>query len=340
MQYLPSLLSASMQITVKPLLSDSMLQSRYNKGSYSLWQLMRAYGGRCWALLWRRRFEVIWIEKEAFPWMPLWMERALLGSGPYVLYFDDAVFHVYDQHPHRYVRRFYGRRLDQLMANAALVVSGNQYLAQRARHAGAKRVVVVPTVIDIDRYPLTSLESRGSLASDGLPRIVWIGSPSTVSYLRGLQGPLQTLARSVPFVLRVIGGGNIEMPGVRVESIRWSEDTEAQEIAACDVGVMPLVDSAWERGKCGYKLIQYMACGLPVVASNVGVNVEIVRHGVNGMLINSEQEWVAALGTLLGDQLLRARMGMEGRRRVEIDYCVQRTGPLMVELLRSVAAET
>jgi len=171
-----------------------------------------------------------------------------------------------------------------------------------------------------------------------LPRIVWIGSPSTVRYLQLLHNPLQDLAKLQPFVFRIIGGGAVAIPGVQVEVMPWAENTEVENITTCDVGVMPLVDSPWEQGKCGYKLIQYMACGLPVVASGVGVNPEIVQQGVNGFLANTSDEWVAALYKLLTDKSLSCQMGLAGRLRVESQYCLQVTGPKLAGLLRQVAA--
>jgi glycosyltransferase involved in cell wall biosynthesis len=221
------------------------------------------------------------------------------------------------------------------MAHAALVVGGNSYLAQRARDAGAKWVEVLPTVIDLDRYPATA--PTRPIPSDHIPRIVWIGSPTTATYLQMLAGPLQTLAKSHAFVLRVIGGGCVDMPGVQVEELPWSEATEVAQISGCTVGVMPLLDTMWERGKCGYKLIQYMACSLPVVASDVGVNSEIVQQGGNGFLAKTPEEWVAALGTLLSDQALALQMGSAGRKRVEQLYCIQKAGPKLAALLRSAA---
>ncbi|UUZ74634.1 glycosyltransferase family 4 protein [Polaromonas sp. P1(28)-13] len=333
LQYFSGLKSEGVRITVQPLLSDGLLQARYQRGSYGLGSLLRAYVDRCRALLRRRDFNAIWIEKEALPWVPLWMERTLLRGVPYVLDYDDAVFHQYDQHHRAWVRCLYGGRLDGLMAKAALVVGGNNYLAQRARDAGARWTEVVPTVIDLDRYPHTLQPPT----TKKLPRIVWIGSPSTARYLHLLRGPLGKLAERQSFVLRVIGGGVVDIPGVQVEMVPWSEDTEVENIRACDVGVMPLVDSSWERGKCGYKLIQYMACDLPVVASGVGVNSEIVQHGVNGYLANTSDEWVAALDKLLADKHLRAQMGGAGRHLVERVYCIQQTGPKMAWFLRVAA---
>ena len=131
-------------------------------------------------------------------------------------------------------------------------------------------------------------------------------------------------------------GGQVDLPGVPVEIVPWSEATEVECLRACQVGVMPLFDSPWERGKCGYKLIQYMACGLPVVASGVGVNPEIVQQGENGFLADTSAAWTEALGALLADATLRDRLGASGRRLVERSYCVQHTGPHLAALLRSV----
>ena len=340
LQYLPWLEQVGLQVTVQSLLSDELLQARYKNGGYGF-SLLRAYADRLRALMARDQFDLVWIEKEALPWWPQWLELALLRGVPYVLDYDDAIFHNYDQHANAWVRRIFGRRLDGLMAQAALVVGGNSYLAQRARDAGAPWVEVVPTVIDLARYPypqpVSSTMPPSLPTADGLPRIVWIGSPSTVQYLQLIREPLQALAARHPFVLRVIGGGAVDLPGVQVEVVAWIEAAEVENISACQVGVMPLLDSLWERGKCGYKLIQYMACGLPVVASPVGVNRQVVEHGLNGFLAETPEEWEQALRALLADPDLRQRMGQAGRQKVERQYCLQVTGPRLSQLLVEAA---
>lgn len=333
-QYLPWLVQSDIEFTVKPLLSSEMLQARYQREGHNFWVLLRAYFSRWKVLRQRHQFDLIWIEKETLQWFPLWSELALLKGVPYVLDYDDAVFHNYDLHPSPWVRKIYGRRLDGLMNNAALVVAGNHYLAQRARDAGAQWVEVVPTVIDLDRYPY-----QPKVLANDTPHIVWIGSPSTSQYLQLLLKPLQVLAQKHNFVLRVIGGGAVDLPGVQIEVLPWSEETEAENITACDIGVMPLLDSPWERGKCGYKLIQYMACGLPVVASNVGANADIVQDGENGFLVNTSNEWFIALDQLLNDWSLQQRLGQAGRQCVERMYCIQQTGVKMAGLLRTVVKD-
>jgi glycosyltransferase involved in cell wall biosynthesis len=193
---------------------------------------------------------------------------------------------------------------------------------------------MLPTVIDLRRYPWSPTTRLGDV--NGPLRIVWIGSPSTAYYLKALADPLRQLAARSPFVLRVIGA-SVELPGVVVEHVDWRETTEVRSIAECDIGVMPLADSPWERGKCGYKLIQYMACGLPVVASPIGVNVDIVTEGVNGFLADGSEQWVAALERLLIQEDLRCSLGEQGRRRVESTYSLQVTAPMLANLLKKAA---
>lgn len=333
LQFLPELARFDLDITVSCLFDDELLRKKNFSGKYGAIGIMRAYGNRLRWLLRRKQFDLLWIEKEALPWVPPLFEEVLLAGTPYLLDYDDAVFHNYDLHRLFFVRWLLGRRIDRLMKRASLVIGGNDYLVQRARNSGAARVEYVPTVIDWSRYEAATSE-RVSTES---PCIVWIGSPSTLKYLVALQAPLATLATRCKFRLRVIGGV-LEMPGLDVDCIPWSEDSEVRLIAECDIGVMPLSDSAWERGKCGYKLIQYMACGLPVVASPVGVNSQIVLNGVNGFLAASEISWVENLELLLCSASLRRAMGVAGRERVEAEYSVQRVAPRLAALLQGAGA--
>ncbi|MHA7681459.1 glycosyltransferase family 4 protein [Cupriavidus sp. PET2-C1] len=333
MQFASRLESAGVVCSTQAFLDDDSLMARYRGGRYQRSHLIQSYWARIKQLVRRQSFDLLWIEKEALPWFPASLERALLRGVPYVLDYDDALFHNYDLHRSSLVRCMLGRRIDRLMAGASLVVAGNEYLAQRARDAGAPWVEIVPTVVDLERYDLTAR----SYEEGQVPRIVWIGSPSTARYLSTLEAPLQELARSFAFKLRVIGA-DVDLPGVDVECVPWTEATEVASIAQCDIGIMPLVDSPWEHGKCGYKLIQYMACGLPVVASPIGVNTQIVRDGENGFLADGAQAWVARLSQLLEDLAMRTAMGREGRRRVEAEYCVQQVAPRLAKLLQKVGA--
>lgn len=330
LQYLPWLDRAGIEYVVSPLMDDPLLSSRIRVGRYDLPKLALSYAQRIRKLVRKGGFDLIWIEKEALPWLPAAFERWLCAGIPCLVDYDDAVFHRYDMSTHGWVRWLFGKRVDRVMSSAAAVMVGNKYLAARAESAGAAVVLEIPTVIDLARY---------SPKPPGPPRekatIVWIGTFSTAGYLRLLRGPLSRLRSG--FRLRVIGGPIEAFPEIDMELIPWTEKGEAAALRECDIGVMPLTDSPWERGKCGYKLIQYMASGLPVVASPVGVNREIVREGENGYLADTPEEWVEALDRLLGDADLRRRMGEEGRRRVEQEYCTERLAPTILGLIRETA---
>jgi glycosyltransferase involved in cell wall biosynthesis len=227
-----------------------------------------------------------------------------------------------------------GGKHRELMRGAALVVAGNDYLASYASDAGAARVEIVPTAVDLQRYPLGCVRSTPDFAN--IPCVGWIGQRATADFLRPLAPLFEQLRREGKGQFTAIGI-DAQQLGLPMASVPWSEDTEVASLQTLDVGIMPLLDGPFERGKCGYKLIQYMACGLPVVASPVGVNRQIVEHGVNGFLAQTPREWEEALKSLLADPLLRQRMGTAGREKVQRLYSIQVTGPRLVSLLKAAA---
>jgi len=333
-QYLPRLRAAGIDITVSPLLPDAYLQRLYAGARTHLTELGAAYLRRVAALLQRTRFDLVWIEYEALPWLPVGFELWALGrSTPYVVDYDDAIFHRYELHPRGWVRRMLGSKIDRVMQHAALVLCGNDYLAARARQAGAQRVEHLPTVIDLERYPRPDFSETKE--PNPVPVIGWIGSPATTHYLEHVRTALAQVCASGQARLRLVGARDPHWGDVAYEIVPWAHDSEAALLAGFDIGIMPLPDTPWERGKCGYKLIQYMACGKAVLASPVGVNRQIVVPEHNGLLAESTQQWVQALQRLLRDAALRQRMGAAGRVLVEQHYCLQVTAPRLIELLRS-----
>lgn len=333
LQYFPALAAAGIEVEHRPLFDDFYLQKLYAK---------QPTGTQQRAAIWTRiktlraikpgQYDVIWLEKELLPWLPFGLERCLLPRHTrLVIDYDDAIFHNYDQHKNPLVRALLGRKIDRLMARADVVIGGSPYLCDRARHAGAKQVVYLPTVIDLERYPLLPALS----ASPHPLRLGWMGTPVTSKFMQMIRMPLQLLAQRIDFELLVVGGG-VEIPGVAVKTVQWTEATEVGLIQQMDIGLMPLHDSAWEKGKCGYKLIQYMACGKAVVASPVGVNRQLVNDGVNGFCASTEAEWVSALEALLKDAELRQACGLASRQRVENLYCLQKTAPQLVALFKEL----
>jgi len=222
-----------------------------------------------------------------------------------------------------------------VMAASDLVMAGNPYLADHAQRAGSTRVEIVPTVIDLDAY-----EVRAEVADKDALCVGWIGTPQTWQALaHPVHKVLDPVLTEQSALFLAIGAGMQPETTGTFKILPWSEDTEVSLIQSMDIGVMPLPDTPWTRGKCGYKLIQYMACGVPVVASPVGVNRDIVEHGVNGFLAESDEEWRTAVETLLNDADLRYRMGVAGRKKVEEQYSLQVWGPRVAQMLRSIVEE-
>lgn len=327
-QYVPFLEEAGIHVNHAPLFSNAYVKD-LQKGRRSSLEILRSYIRRVDHLLSIQRFDLLWIEKELLPWLPAWLETGIFrGTIPCVLDYDDAVFHQYDQHRNPCVRRALERKHPSLMKNAALVVAGNDYLAEFATRAGALRVEKIPTVVDLRRYPFMP---KGAHATK-IPCVGWIGQRATAPLLLPFKEMIQEFSTSGQAGFTAIGI-DAELWDLPMTSMAWSEQTEVEGIRGFDIGIMPLHDEPFERGKCGYKLIQYMACGLPVVASPVGVNCQIVQHGVDGFLADSQDQWKTALDTLIKDPLLRERMGQAGRRKVEQQYSLQVMAPRLVELL-------
>lgn len=335
MQYRPYLETAGFEVDLKSFFNADYLPSLYagRRHSYVIW---RSYARRVSdILLGRGQADLIWLEKEALPWVPSVLEQSLMPSAiPVVPDFDDAVFHRYDMHRLMPVRTLLGRKFEDVMRNSASVFAGNAYLADYARAAGAAEIEIVPTVVDVEHYRL-----KVEAGCEAEPVIGWIGTPST---WRECVEPFLPVFRAVTQTY----GARIEAIGARmtageeagIQFLPWSEEEESERINAMDIGVMPLPDTPWMRGKCGYKLIQYMACGLPVVASPVGVNSEIVEHGVNGFLAETPEDWTRALEALIGNPELRKKMGLAGRKKVEECYSLQVYGPRVASRLSEIAA--
>jgi glycosyltransferase involved in cell wall biosynthesis len=325
LQYVPYLEKHGVAITVAPLLGDDYVQSLY-KGQKNFKAIAGAYIRRLRQLFGSGSYDLLWVEKELIPWMPAIPERLV---GPYVVDYDDAVFHGYDLHSSFLVRSMLGNKIKSTMSRATVVVAGNEYLAKYARDAGASNVQYVPTVIDLDRYEVSREHSNKVLT------IGWIGSPWTARYLPAIAPALQEACRNGRARLLLIGSGEIDMAGVPAEVRPWSESTEAADIQNIDVGIMPLPDEPYERGKCGYKLLQYMACGRPVITSPVGANRQIVDDGVNGFFASTQSEWINAIERLQQKPDLLRTMGIAARSKVESSYSLQIHAPRVLEILET-----
>jgi glycosyltransferase involved in cell wall biosynthesis len=326
--YAPALARAGVELELSPLFDDDYLASKFARGKSSKRAVLRAYVRRLVAILQSRRWDLLWVHCELFPYLPAWAEVALSKLGvPYVFDYDDAIFHMYDQHPRAPVRAVLGDKIGRVIAPARAVTAGSQYLADYAGRYN-DRVHVVPTVVDLERYAVREERPAGPFT------VGWIGSPSTSVYLDLVAGALEEVAKEAPLRLILVGSPPRTIPGVEVDVREWSEAREVQDLLDCDVGIMPLPDEPWARGKCAFKLIQYMACGLPTICSPVGANLEVVDE-TTGMLATSTAEWTDALRRLRDDAKMRATLGGSGRERIEERYSLQSQEQRVLEILRS-----
>jgi glycosyltransferase involved in cell wall biosynthesis len=343
-QFIPYLRSVGVEVTLRSLFDGPFFQQVYKPGHYlrkavTFAGLSLQYLG---SLADAARFDVILIYREMFPIGPALVER-LLARGrrpPLVFDFDDAIFLSHVSDANRFVRALKAPgKVATIIRHSDHVIAGNDYLAAYARRF-SDAVTVIPTCVDTIRFvPSADPFSSNGAARD--PIVGWIGSPTTAPYVRGLSNVLQRVRRQYPFVFRVSGAGErLEIPGIATEQPPWSLEREVQLFNTCDVGVYPLADDEWSRGKCGFKAIEFMACGVPVVAAALGVNREIIEDGVNGFLASTEDEWVDKLGRLLASPTLRRQFGAAGRRTIEARYSLRVHAPTLAATLRRAAGRS
>ena len=231
------------------------------------------------------------------------MASTVLGSLPLVIDFDDAWHLRYSRSSNPLVRWTLGNTLERMAKRADFVIVANRFLQTWAEDAGAKRVTCIPTVVDLRRYPQTALPPAEPFT------IGWIGTPETAPYLDTIKRALKRVLAKEDTRLLLVGAEPSFLPLANVECQSWSESRDADLLQRMHIGIMPLPQGAWEYGKSGYKLVQYMAASRPVVASPVGVNCDVVKEGVNGFFAISEEEWVGNLERFRGNLGLTERLG-------------------------------
>jgi glycosyltransferase involved in cell wall biosynthesis len=284
---------------------------------WRVWRQRRAIRGSSAVVLHKLRLQ---------PWEMRWIQRLCPAT---LLDVDDAIWlrqsKQADQRPAASPHRL--RSFAAMCATASLTLAGNEMLADRARRCGG-RVCVVPTPIDVAAYPDPDPQQAPGRA------IVWVGLPGNLKYLEPLRPVFARLARRLPgLVVRIISSDWPDWNDVPVQRITWSLAGEKTAIASADVGIMPLSDDEYARGKCAFKLLQYMAAGLPCIASPVGANCDVVVHGVTGLLAATDADWEAALLQLLCDPAAARRMGAAGRQRALAEYDSGIVGPRMAALV-------
>lgn len=281
--------------------------------------------------LWRRLplFHTLFIQRRLFqPW-EVWIMRR--GIRRLVFDFDDAV--MFKDHDTRQTGNFTRRFKFRAMArHADLMIAGNGYLQAQALPY-CNRVAILPTAVDMERYQPKS--------DHGAERVTigWIGSRSTLKYLTDIQDVLEELAKNYPHLqLKIVADRFLTGQQLPIIAKHWDYVDEIADLHSFDIGLMPLRDDPWSRGKCGFKLIQCMAVGVPVVCSPVGMNREIVEDGINGLWAGDPDSWFKALAALIEDPQRRRELGTAGRQTVQQYYSLQGQAPRLIQWLMDPAA--
>ncbi len=279
-----------------------------------------------------REVDVVVVQRNAAVAGPPFAELAFTKIGVPVVYdFDDAIYlppETGDTSLRRVLRCDW--RVGVVAKRATLVTVGNPTLAEYAQRYNP-RVEIVPTTIHIAAYP------RKPESSDRLPVIGWSGSRTTAKYLEWILPVLRELHRQVRFRVLVMGA-KVDLSGLDGECIPWSEETEIAGLHRMDIGLMPSPDTVWARGKCALKALQYLAIGIPAVASDVGVNAQAVPDGRCGFVVRTPEEWRTRLRELLGDRARCRRLGHAGREHVIHNYSAEVWTPRIAETLRTLAS--
>ena len=311
LQYVPALQEAGFDVTVTPFPRKLGEQQRVysDAGEYDL------------VFIHRKRLSKYWIRK-------------LRATAKKIVYdFDDAVMYrdtlsIENQESERRKRRF-----ERTCRVADLVIAGSGYLASFARPLNAN-TAVLPTVVDLSRYAPRSWNDKPEKITLG-----WIGDTGSFAYLESQRPLFEAVGQAIPRLqFKIVSSRFPRFDHLPVIARRWSADGEVADLQSFDIGIMPIQDDPWSKGKCGLKLLQYMAAGVPAVASPVGANLEILADGVQGFYAAGQKEWIERIGRLAGDARLREKMGKAAFQRVKEAYALQVAAPKFVELLRKTAA--
>jgi glycosyltransferase involved in cell wall biosynthesis len=280
------------------------LSKLFAKRQKNKWQIVLSYCQRLFAVL--RSSDNMIIERELFPYFPYGFEKMFLRNKRYILDFDDNVWEDYRG------KLWLNGKYDHLVKDAAGVIVGNQYLENYVKNLNSN-VIKIPTVINLDFY-----QTSASLQKFERFSLVWIGSSVTYRYIKSFTPIFQQLSKLIDFDLIIIASKQLEVEkidGVSMKFYDWSSETETVLLQQCHVGIMPLDDDEFSQGKSGFKLIQYQAAGLPMIASAIGENTHIITDAINGYLVSNVHDWMIAIQSLASDTELYNRMSIAAKEK-------------------------
>jgi glycosyltransferase involved in cell wall biosynthesis len=335
-QWLRLLPEGSVRAEVRPVFSAASYETLHEHG-----RTIRKAGQTAAGLIRRLRDvvftgrpDVVLLYREAFPLGPPVFEWLVERRIPVVFDFDDAIYLRNTSEANRIVSRLKTpTKTEQIVSHSTITTVGNSYLAEYARRFST-HVHVLPTTIDVEGFRPLRKQSAGNTI-----RIGWSGSPTTASHLGSIGGALRRVTRELPAQLDIVGAPRFALDDCpNIVTRPWRRETEVNDVSDFDIGLMPLPDDEWCRGKCGFKALLYMALGVPTIVSPVGVNTQIIEDGVNGLIASTEEEWVEAIKLLANDPELRRHLAAGGRATVVERYSGQQWAPRFLNVLEEAAA--
>jgi len=306
LQYIPYLQEQGIRVETHALLDRHYLSQLYNSKTRSPFGVGVAWLNRLWRVLHTKEFDLIWVQREVLPFLPFVFEKAPLADKPVVSDFDDAHHLYYRDMPFAPLRAVYGDKIDKLMQRSAAVVVGNTTLEGYAKSVGAPEVVQIPSAVDVTKY--------SDAPPNGPFTVGWIGTPVTAQQsLPLIKAPLRRFLLETGARCILVGAGEDVVPDLPAERIPWSETIEVEALSRITVGLCPLEDTPWTRGKSGYKIMQYMAAGRACLVSPVGIAADLITPDQTGFHCRSDEDWGKTLQSLLDQPDLVARMGAAAR---------------------------
>ncbi len=325
-QYLDYFKSQAIKVDVFPLLEDKYLDDLYAHKRGPKLYLISLFVKRLIKIFYAGSYDLVVIQKELFPYLPPVFEYLLYLFNKNIIFdFDDAIF-LYYQH-----KLFLKSKIPTTIRLSKAVTVGNSYLAKYAMKFN-KNVIVVPTTIDVNKY---KPKLNHKIKKNSPIVIGWIGTPITARFLEVVKESLLLLSKKYDIILRCVGTPkDFSINGINVENVKWEVSTEVKTLQSFDIGIMPLTDEPVSKGKCGLKLLQYMAMGIPSVASPVGVNRDIIRDGVNGFLASSTEEWVKKISLLIENEKLYRDISENARSTVEQNFSLEKWASKLIKIFR------
>lgn len=352
-QYLQYLAENGFEHDFSYLLDEVDDKAFYSKGNYlkKLQILLKSIEIRLFDLVVANRYDIIFVQREAFMLGTAIFEKLYARSKAKLIFdFDDSIWLHNVSEANKMVGFLKsGSKTKEIIAVADMVFAGNQYLANYALQFN-KNVKIIPTTVDTDKFvPVAAdfspqpvdfygLKSVATEEADKIVEIGWTGSFSTIEHLRFGLPVLYAIKEKYGAKVRfkVIGDSSFADTRIGVQGIAWNSETEVADLQTIDIGIMPLPDNEWTRGKCGFKGLTYMSLGIPTVMAAVGVNNEIIMDGENGFLATSEESWIEKLSLLVENQLLRQQLGRAGRQTVIDRYSIHAQKDRYLQCFREV----